>query len=121
MHAALRSPSPSTSPLVTLRQKRRRSLKKIKVNYVLDMDVDKAPDNPKNVEPDYETVTNVESSKISSPDTTISRKEVGSPEPERGVVNAALDLYDYHELLLSDCGKQITEALAADKFEDVDE
>ncbi|KAI3788207.1 hypothetical protein L2E82_00945 [Cichorium intybus] len=68
--AILLSPSPSTSPLVTLRQKRRRSLKKIKVS--LDMDVDKAPDNPKNVEPDSETVTNVESIKISSPDTTVS-------------------------------------------------
>ncbi|KAI3525274.1 hypothetical protein L1887_03950 [Cichorium endivia] len=109
MHAALRSPSPSTSPLVTLRQKRRRSLEKIKVIYSfilgycfylhrLDMDVDKVPDNPKKVEPDSETVTNVESSKISSPDTTVARKEVGSPELERGVVNAALDLYDVIQL-----------------------
>ncbi|KAI3788727.1 hypothetical protein L2E82_01500 [Cichorium intybus] len=98
MHAALRSPSPSKSPLVTLRQKRRRSLKKIKVIYGLDMDVDKAPDNPKNVEPDSETITNVESSKISSPDTTVSRKEVGSPKLERGVVNAALGLYDVIQL-----------------------
>ncbi|KAI3509136.1 hypothetical protein L1887_24162 [Cichorium endivia] len=39
----------------------------------LDMDVDKVPDNPKN-------------------------KEVRSPELERGVVNAALDLYDVIQL-----------------------
>ncbi|KAI3789354.1 hypothetical protein L2E82_02147 [Cichorium intybus] len=83
MHAALRSPSPSKSPLVTLRQKRRRSLKKIKVWTWMLIKL---------------LITQRMLNMIMKQLLMWNQKEVGSPELERGVVNAALDLYDVIQL-----------------------
>ncbi|KAI3689695.1 hypothetical protein L2E82_47661 [Cichorium intybus] len=50
----------------------------------VDMDVDKAPDSPKNVQPD--AVTNVESSKISSPETTVARVDIATEDHPRSPI-----------------------------------
>ncbi|KAI3689696.1 hypothetical protein L2E82_47662 [Cichorium intybus] len=58
----------------------------------MDMDVDKVPDSPKNVEPD--AVTNVESSKISSPDTTVARVDIVTEDHPRSPILGVSLLHD---------------------------
>ncbi|KAI3689697.1 hypothetical protein L2E82_47663 [Cichorium intybus] len=61
----------------------------------MDMDVDNAPDSPKNVEPD--AVTDVESSKISSPDTTVARVNIVTEDHPRSPILGVSLLHDTNE------------------------